>query len=121
MLVCTVLGGLGKFGQQFLASKPLRILGKFCYLMYFFQRSLIPLLGFLISPTIVTGFFGNPFAGGVAYVTIIFAIDFVLAVVSWYCLERWFLRITGLKLEPTTSESLSSSSEVQRSISRHVR
>ena len=117
MLICGLSGALGKLGQSILASRPLRILGKFSYAMYVFQNPLIPLLGFLISPAILTDLFENPLVGGVAYVAIMFGVTFVLAIMSWYCLEMWFLKLRDLK-SPLRGEELRSVPEVQRSSSR---
>jgi peptidoglycan/LPS O-acetylase OafA/YrhL len=65
--------------------------------MYVFQSPLIPLLGGFITPSILSSALKNPFCGGFAYVAIMFAITFGLAVFSWYSLEKWFLQLRDLR------------------------
>jgi peptidoglycan/LPS O-acetylase OafA/YrhL len=69
----------------------LRSLGKYSYAMYVFQYPLIRLLEPILSPESLTLQLGNEVFAAVAYIFIMFAITYCLAVISWYCFEKWFL------------------------------
>ncbi|HAC91488.1 MAG TPA: hypothetical protein DCF63_12795 [Planctomycetaceae bacterium] len=76
-----------------LENLPMRLLGKYSYAMYIFQLPLIVLLQPWLSPTKLTNLMGNDLTAGVAYILMMFGITYLVAVASWYTLERWFLRL----------------------------
>lgn len=81
-----------------LASKPeswqrkifefvwLRSLGKYSYAIYIFQGPLIPLAEPFFSPS-------KTFAHACLYTLSMFAITYLLSVLSWYAFESWFLKL----------------------------
>ncbi len=79
--------------RRIMEHPAMRSLGKYSYAMYVFQLPLIPLLAKWISPQSLTASLGNPILAGVVYVLLMFGMTYVLAVMSWYTFEIWFLNL----------------------------
>lgn len=83
----------GSVEKRFFENSILRSLGKYSYAMYVFQNPLILLLSQHISPQSIDQRLGNAQLAAVAYVVTMLTITYLLAVVSWYCFERWMLKL----------------------------
>ena len=71
----------------------LRLLGKYSYAMYVFQSPIIPVTANWISLSILIKYIGNGQAASVSYVVIMFSITLLLAMISWYVLEKPILQL----------------------------
>jgi peptidoglycan/LPS O-acetylase OafA/YrhL len=92
-LLLTVLAARPDTYERILLENPvLRSLGKYSYAMYVFQLPLIGLVDRWISPTDLRELCGYPVVAGLAYVALMTAITYLLAVCSWHGFESYFLR-----------------------------
>lgn len=79
------------FERLLFESQPMRLLGKYSYAMYIFQLPLIVLLEPWLSPSVLTDIVGSVLLAAAMYIFFMFGITFLIALCSWYLLERWFL------------------------------
>lgn len=70
----------------------LRILGKYSYAMYIFQSPLIPLSAGIISVEKLQSIVSSQFVAAILYVAIMSLFTFCIAIISWNCLEKHFLK-----------------------------
>ncbi|EMI22816.1 acyltransferase 3 [Rhodopirellula maiorica SM1] len=86
---------------RFFKLAALRSLGKYSYAMYIFQNPLIPLMSVVLTATTLTSVTGDAVSSHLVYIGLMFALTYIAAIVSWYLLERHFLKLK--KYFPTNS------------------
>ena len=75
------------------ASSPLHWLGKYSYGMYLFANLLIPVLAAVLTAGGLAALFGSNLAGQLAYLVIMSLATAGVAVLSWHCYEKHFLKL----------------------------
>lgn len=83
----------GALERRLLESPLLRSLGKYSYAMYVFQLPLVTLIGSWVSPARYESLCGAPIVGAVLYVISMFAVTYLLSVLSWHFFEWPILRL----------------------------
>ncbi len=96
LLVGVLFSGPGHLLAQLFAFPFLQRLGKYSYAMYVFQKPLIPLTAGWMSAQQLGQVAGNDLAGHLLYLVAMFGLTYAVAIVSWYAVERHFLKLKGL-------------------------
>lgn len=89
--------------RRLLENPILRSFGKYSYAMYVFQYPLVALLAPWIAPTIIKEWVGQPLLAAILYVVLMFVATYLIAVVSWFSCERWFLQLKSGSHQPSSS------------------
>jgi peptidoglycan/LPS O-acetylase OafA/YrhL len=74
-------------------SRVLRFFGKYSYGMYVFQSLLIPALAGLATADGLAAACGSDALGQLAYLALMFVATTGMAVLSWHCFEKHFLKL----------------------------
>lgn len=83
----------GSLEVRFFETQIMRTLGKYSYAMYIFQSPIIPLVASYVSVAKVASLGVDVFTATAIYTTSMFALTFILAILSWNLLEVHFLRL----------------------------
>ena len=86
LLLSTLMSKPNSWQKRIFEIGWLRSLGKVSYAMYIFQGPLMPLAESFFSPN-------KTFTNACIYTLAMFAMTYLLAVLSWHAFESWFLKL----------------------------
>jgi peptidoglycan/LPS O-acetylase OafA/YrhL len=93
LIILAITARPSTWAGRFWNSRLLRLLGKYSYGMYIFQKPLIPLLAVLFTAESLSGTFGSPLWGRLAYIGLMSSATLLVAMTSYHCYEQHFLKL----------------------------